>query len=1073
VRDEGRLIDRMREVSNSDAVSSRRAPQGPIPACRAARAQRLLAAPLGLLAALLWLALPASAQVTNLLDEPNDDPLPEGSLREQVENTGTGSRIPFEVPAEEIEFVGDGIELREVLRFTRTVTLQNANEEWETVPVFAPPSGNLFEIADGVTLTLEDIDLGLDSTNPNESILLEGVDSVLIFDNTRRGQILDLPITGTGRVVKRGDLTLTLNGLNTFTGGLRIEAGEVKGDSLGLPNDITLAPGGSGQTATVTFDVALPGFPTTNISLDPSSGGRGIFVKQGTGSLNTFLMTIDPAIDFEIRGGTLQTNAIIRNSNVRIESAGTLEFFIPERTDLFSTVSGGGTILWNHATDRLNLLGDLSAFTGNLDLAAGESALINLFDVNPSYGFSVAIGSGSVFATEGPSDVLFTGNLSGDGAFEVRGSGTTTLTGVTSHTGGTRVLGGSLVGNTGNLQGTIDVDSGATLVFDQGSNGTFSGAIQDMGGGPIEVHKIGGAVLTLGTGANVSFNGDFFVDAGSLFMESGAGFAATSVRVGDGISAQTAALGAQFDPNASIAANTRNIGGGLDFRSNGQLVVGANDGVLSGIATNSLFTAGAVTIDPAAELVVQLQPGAYAPGTSFTFLTGSSITGAGFDVRQDYLLLDLIGTVQNGNQYVVTVQNAVGPGASFEGAADTGNRRAVGQGLDDLVAIGPGVSPEVDEALANLRTLRVDELAQTYDTLSGDDLAAMTNVRLAAAARTWRSLSERVALSRRNAIGHKNVRIERRRARRRALRDASEAYRAGDRQPPAVDAGPAREMTERPWVAWLDAGGVFGELESSNTQDIDYTLYGPLLGTDTALNDEVRIGFATAYTRSTYSSEQPGGRGSADGVEGVMYGAYVAHPWQALVAARYGHSWIETRRRIQFSGINDKTSADFEGEEYGLFAEGSWAWGEPGRWEIAPLASLAWNRVEFEDFNEKGSSAFRLKVDSRSIHSLASSIGFRASMEAEMDDGVMFRPRLKATWGHEWGKVERTVPSRFSAGNQSFGVDGVEIPRDQAELSVGWEMGYGEHANLFLYWDGRYGQDLIENAVSAGMRWSW
>ena len=52
-------------------------------------------------------------------------------------------------------------------------------------------------------------------------------------------------------------------------------------------------------------------------------------------------------------------------------------------------------------------------------------------------------------------------------------------------------------------------------------------------------------------------------------------------------------------------------------------------------------------------------------------------------------------------------------------------------------------------------------------------------------------------------------------------------------------------------------------------------------------------------------------------------------------------------------------------------------------------------------------------------------------------------------------------------------LEGAEVPNDHAEVGLGWEVGYRKNANLFIDWDGRFGKDLIENSVSAGVRVAW
>ena len=102
----------------------------------------------------------------------------------------------------------------------------------------------------------------------------------------------------------------------------------------------------------------------------------------------------------------------------------------------------------------------------------------------------------------------FSGALSGSGSLTKSGAGSLTLAGANSYSGGTLVSGGALVGDTTSIPGSVT--NNATLVFNQSTNGTFSGALSGSG----SLTKAGAGSLTL-SGAN-SYAGGTLVSAGAL-----------------------------------------------------------------------------------------------------------------------------------------------------------------------------------------------------------------------------------------------------------------------------------------------------------------------------------------------------------------------------------------------------------------------------------------------------------------------------------------------------------------------------------------------------------------------------
>jgi autotransporter-associated beta strand protein len=103
---------------------------------------------------------------------------------------------------------------------------------------------------------------------------------------------------------------------------------------------------------------------------------------------------------------------------------------------------------------------------------------------------------------------VYAGNMTGSGTFTKLGDGTLTLTGTNSFTGGTSVFEGLLVGNSNSLQGQIL--NNTSVVFDQQRAGTYAGTMTGSG----TFIKQGGGTLTL-TGPN-TFTGGTAVLEGTL-----------------------------------------------------------------------------------------------------------------------------------------------------------------------------------------------------------------------------------------------------------------------------------------------------------------------------------------------------------------------------------------------------------------------------------------------------------------------------------------------------------------------------------------------------------------------------
>ncbi len=187
-------------------------------------------------------------------------------------------------------------------------------------------------------------------------------------------------ISGSGRLVKRGDGALRLGGTNTYTGGTVIEEGMLIGDHLSIQGTIVNNGG-------LAFDQAADGTFAGTVS------GTGMLLKSGPGNL-----TLSGINSYS--GGTRLSGPLTIADDRNLGAEGG------------SVIINGGTLrtIADIATARSIALGDTGAV---LDTGANTTFAIN-------------------------------GNITGPGSLDKIGAGTLQLTGQQTYSGPTTVAGGML-----------------------------------------------------------------------------------------------------------------------------------------------------------------------------------------------------------------------------------------------------------------------------------------------------------------------------------------------------------------------------------------------------------------------------------------------------------------------------------------------------------------------------------------------------------------------------------------------------------------------------------------------------
>lgn len=1075
----------------SSARTSRGDRRGRGPARRLARGLLLT------IVAIAWAPGDAVAQITTTSD---DDPAPPGSIREEVANAAPGATLDVQIGA---EGGSETISLRETLVFSQDVTIDNSSTDTAFVRLDAPAATSFLVLNNDAVVVLRDVGLTGDATVSSDDIDLQTAGSRLVLDVERQDQIAISDIVGLGALEKRGSAALELTGNNDFAGGLTIEDGDVLADVDALGTGaIELAPNASTKAARLIFGAGNQTLGATGPVITDGSSGGGIvgLVKRGTGRLDVVDATIAGTLGFTIEAGELRAGASGLTAGIDFDVAEGATLSLDPGTTVVSAASelaGAGRI--EIEADDLTFTADPSAFTGTLELDPGNTTMAPArvtFQLGTApaatLSFDAVVDDATVtLEIDNAVDATFAGAVSGAGRFAKSGVGTLTLTGAHTYTGATmadpaRVNAGRLVGNTSNLPGYVALGVGADLDFQQGANGTYADVVSDGGAGSV-VRKLGAGTLTF-TQAQ-TFAGDFRLEAGGLRFSAGSGLTNAGLTVGVG-GATPVRLAADFDASAApgAAINTYAIGGDLDIDTDAVVTVGI-------AATNDVATvydaSGAVTIADGARLAVEPADGTYGDGQTWAVLRGASVTelddpmipGVGFEIDQSLFFFTLTGAVvaePGGQAYRLTLNDNTN---TFAAAGRTANQRTIGARLDTFrSATGTG-DPRIDAYQEALTSATADSIGTLLDSVSPDDLAASTNAQLAGAARTWRGLSQRALLQRRGWIGRPSATARRPRRSARPSVDAGPASvgATGDAESlRANEAGDASPEGAPRWTAWLAAGGVLGDLESDDAKGVDYVAAGPLIGAERRFGRDALAGFAFSGGYSGYETEAGDGEGDGGDVGVTLYGAWLGEPLQALLGVRYARAWVETERTIRAGSIVERADGELDGDVFGVFAELSRGFALSslaGGVDVAPLASVAWTHVAWQGFGEGGPSPLRIEVDDQTVDSVVTGLGLRVSAERRLEDGTYFRPRGKLVWQREWADVERDVEGRFasdalvSAG--AFEVSGAEVPRDAAEVGLGWDVGFVENANLFVDWEARFAADLVEHTLSLGGRVVW
>ncbi|WP_227318575.1 autotransporter outer membrane beta-barrel domain-containing protein [Cedecea davisae] len=450
------------------------------------------------------------------------------------------------------------------------------------------------------------------------------------INNLAGGQIISN--NGIGIRSTNGNITITNAGLIQGGSGTAILSGN---GSISLilqtgSQIVGLADGGKGNNS-VTLegagmaDNAFTNFQTLNMTgSDWTWAGTGAFttalIQNGTLDLTGTLGTTTASVAATVSSGaTLQANSA--NLPLSVNNGGLVRFLQNNQGEYSGAISGSGAVEKAGAgtlavTGANSYSGGTTITSGTLsaarDSALGDAAggltfnggtlqLGSSFDLAASRTISITANNGTI-DTQGFNSIVQQG-ISGTGALTKLGSGSLSLNGTNSYTGGTNVSAGTLLlGDSAHTSASLasgaTVASGATLGGygtvngDVANNGTIAvaNALSSQASGALGNFQINGNLSNAGLvqlgGSGV---GNSLTVVGNYVGQNGV-IALNSVLAGDGAASDKLILSGGGASGSSTLKVTNSGGGGAQTTADGIQVVQAINGATS--AANAFQLSG-------------------------------------------------------------------------------------------------------------------------------------------------------------------------------------------------------------------------------------------------------------------------------------------------------------------------------------------------------------------------------------------------------------------------------------------------------------------------------------------------
>lgn len=394
------------------------------------------------------------------------------------------------------------------------------------------------------------------------------------------------------------------------------------------------------------------------------------------------------------------------------------------------------------------------------------------------------------------------------------------------------------------------------------------------------------------------------------------------------------------------------------------------------------------------------------------------------------------------NADVVWVQD------SFVSLPDlTPNQEAVGGGLDGYVAQNPGYP---DDVVAYLNGQNLDDLPAMYDLIAPDELTALFQMGFTAA-----------------GIQNTNIQRHLERVRRASSTTTQSTQSSRDSKGGLVEETITTQQRNR-WNFFFEGTGGSASVDPDrNASGYDFDSTGGVLGADMRVSDSLVIGILGSFTDSDASLVN-GGSIDAESYSVAAYATVYKNGYflDALIGA--GFNSYDTKR----ASLLGYAEGSPESLQLNSMLNAGYDF-RRGQWTVTPNASIAYTRVNLEEFDETGSLS-PLSYPDQHQESLRSEVGATIAYDAVFN-GMKITPQARIAWQHEFLDSTQTMDSRFIGGSGPiFSVSGPQMDRDRTVFSAGISAEITEAVTVYAFYDGQFGNSHYDaDQVTVGCKISF
>jgi len=663
-------------------------------------------------------------------------------------------------------------------------------------------------------------------------------------------------------------------------------------------------------------------------------------------------------------------------------------------------------------------------------------------------------------------DLSYGGVVSGTGSLTQDGAGILTLTGASTHSGGTIVSSGTLqIGDSG-TSGSIagDITNNAALAFNRSDDLSYNGVVSGTG----SLAQQGAGILTL-TGDS-TYTGATTVSGGSLIVNGSLGNTALTVQ------------------NGALLGGSGTLGGNVTIESGGVLAAGNSPGILTiagdlnlnaestshfeingttaGAEYDQIVVGGTATLGGTLNLLFGITP---SNGDTFTLIDAAAMSGD-FDDVVNSLGNALVYESSITDDYILSITAVQTDFATIDFTGGDPDLIQIATVLD-----GNFVDPDLLPIIDALNGLPGTSLIAAFEQINPEELTALSGMTFANARNAVFRLGNRLREVRKGATGFSTAGFN--------LYDANgqqirQSLIAGSEIPSGTQAQPYGDADDSAFSYFVSGSATMLDMDGdSDGPGFEDDSFGLLFGADFRIASDLSLGAYGGYDHSETDFGGNGGNADLDTYRLGLTGTW----WRPIDQGRndatqtlYTEAYLGAAYH-EFDIVRSSFGGDASGDTDAAELATGLALGyeiEHSKWIFTTELSLDYSKLWLDGYNETGGIS-PLEIDDERSDSLYSTLSFRADYKARLAE-MDLRPYAQVGWRHQYLDTSESVTARFAGGAAgNFTVNGASTSRDSLIGSLGISALLSEGLTAQVGYYGEHNSDLEIHSLNASFDFSF